>query len=469
MDLYQLPVYLRLALAIIYFTGTIRSVMNFYLMSFRWRRYRLGLWITYFVFNLSFNSLMTMGLLIIQVQSEGISQPLLSFQINWLFLLPIVSHLILLAVRLINKQQMDWKALSLIIRIGIMTLLLPIPGSWILTPDQQLVLFVWYSFIWLLYGLHYLYLTGRYLSSHFSDYTKLKAFELYPHGLVVTTPQGKVLSINVSANEILSRIDITNQSELKQILESGLYKKAGDTYRINPYSMLDMANRIIVWEIIRLTPFYNIQSEIDQSTAAIKNAWEIVRNILNQLKKSVQDEERVRFQQHLHDVMGEAFSIMSYSLQSMEGREITDEERFQLLRTLDQLYLVLEDRSSGGSEHSFQNMQKSFDRIGLKLNFHGDYPTSYPYRHLTYQILREAANNSLKHGKADQVNLFMEHDAECYRFTITNNGSLINPPNEQGMGLKGMRRLVNNWQGKIEIDPEQHYRIEVSLPIDPSV
>lgn len=467
MDLYLLPLLIRVGLAIAYFTGIIRSVTNFNLMSYRWRCERAKLWLSYFLLNLIFNCLMALALVIVQVQSIATTMPIIKFEINWLFVIPIVSSLIIITDRYLSARAIDRRSMSVIVRMLLMMLLLPMPGNYLWSPMAFNLLFIAFTIFWVASGYHYLYNTRRYLSTHFTDYTKLKAFEVYPHGIVVTSPDGHVLSMNPKALDVLSNINTADDGQIVEVLESydGLYRKGRDTYRINRFSMMEYSRRFIVWEIVKVTELINIQAEISRSTAATRSAWEILTNILEQLKQSVHLEEQTRLQQYLHDVMGETFSVMSYSMQAIEGRPITKEERYHLLHMLEQMYLKLEDRTSGGSDSSFRAMQRSFNRIGLELFFHGKYPESYHYRHLTYQVLREAANNSLKHGGATQVHLMMESSPTEYRFSITNNGTLDPEPNEQGMGLKGMYRLVNDWSGKIYIDPNDKYRIDVSLPI----
>lgn len=467
MDLYRLPSLIRIGLSIAFFTGITRSVMNFSLMSYRWRTDHTGLWMIYFLTNLTFNSLMALSLLIIQVQSELLSTPLINFEINWLFMLPITSHSVMVASRYRNRGYLDTTAIFILLRIGLMVLLLPIPGNYIWSIGEFHLLFIVFAIYWVISGYYYLLRTQRYLSTHFTDYTKAKAYELFPNGIVVTDAEGEVLSMNPAALDILGVVSSSSVAEVKNALESfdGLFRRGKETYRINRYSMIEFSHRFVVWEIVKVTQLINIQAEIDQNTAAIKSAWDIIGNILNQLKQSIHEEEQIRLQQYLHDVMGETFSVMSYTLQALEGREMDDEERFQLMHMLEQMYLKLEDRPAGGSDNSFRIMQRSFGRIGVEINFYGSYPESYHYRHLTYQILREATNNALKHGGATKVHLMMDNSPEHYHFIISNNGTIVSPPNEQGLGLKGMIRLVNDRNGLITINPDDHYRIEVKLPI----
>lgn len=467
MDLYVLPNIVRVILAVVYFTGVIRSVSNFNLMSYRWRRMYWRLWMVYFILNLTFNTLMAAGLLVIQIQATSFTHPGVIFDINWLFILPIFSHIIMMISRFLKKHSFQVSQVFILLRVILMILLLPVPGNYLWSVPVFNGLFILFTALWVVMGYYYLFTTRRYLSTHFTDYTKLKAYEVFPHGIVVSSPEGRVLSINPKALDILSNLAGGDDALILDALESydGLYRNGPDSYRINHYSMVELNHRYNVWELVKVTELIDIQTEIDKNTATIRSAWQIVRNILDQLKASVHLEEQVRLQQYLHDVMGETFSVLSYSLQAMEGREITDDERQRLLHLLSQMYPKLEDRTAGGSDSSFLAMQRSFKRIGLELFFHGEYPINYHHRHLTYQILREASNNSLKHGGATEVHLNMKTNPESYQFTITNNGQLSARHNEEGLGLKGMYRLVQDWQGEIHIDPSDHYRIDVRLPI----
>lgn len=466
MDILLIPTYVRLGLAIAFFTGTIRSVLNFQLMSYRWKKAHWSLWTTYFLLNLSFNILMALSLMIIEVQHSTLTIALLNLNINWLFLLPSASHTLMLAIRLKNKRKIDSNMIFLALRALLMLSLVPVIGNHIWSTTQFNTLFIIFTISWVIAGYFYLYQTKRYLSTHFTDYTKVKAFELFPHGLIVTDANIRVLSMNPSAVSILHSIDVSDEKEVRKILDSmdGLYHEGSDTYRINRFPMAEFSNSFIVWELVKVTQLIEIQTDIIQSTASIKGAWDIVKDILIQLKQSVHEEERTRLQQYLHDVMGETFSVINFSTQLLLNQTMTKEDRTRLTDMLDQMYVKLEDRTTGGNDNSFKTLQRSFKRIGMNVIYEGSYPDSYHYRHVTYQILREAISNALKHGGATEVKLSMESDENWYHFVIQNNGKLTSHPNDHGLGLLGMQRLVKDWQGEIIIDSDQHYQVEVRLP-----
>lgn len=466
MNLQLIPDIIRVALAVSYFTSVGRSVLNFSMMRFRHTRPFPTFWLIYFVLNLTFNSLMSLGLVIMQAQFHLMTPQYINLQLNWLFILPIIGHFIMLGYTFKRKHQnLNANSLFLIARTLLMISLLPIPGNYLWSPTVFNLLFILFNIVWVIASYYYVFITINYLSTHFTDFTKLRAFDLFPHGLVITNQKGEVLTMNPTALGILSDINQSNKV-IMQILESfdGKYQKGDKTYRINRLRISDGTHQYLVWDLVDITQLIDIQSEIDKGTASIKGAWSILRNILHQLKQSIHQEEKVRLQQHMHDVLGEAFSVMSYRLQSKEGQKLTDLDKAELIQMLDKLFGNLEDRATGGSDNSFQALQQSFHRIGVNIHMFGQYPQSYHYRNLTYQILREAASNALKHGAANQITLNMTTDESGYHFSITNNGKLIALPNEQGLGLRGMRRIVNDFGGTIKIDEDNQYRIDVNLP-----
>lgn len=465
MNINNFPEIVRILISMSFFLSIGRSFLNYQLMRFRWRQMFSILWFTYFSLNLTFNALMSIGLVVNYTQHDAL-RPLVLFDINWLFLLVIVSHLAMLIARFYDKRRIDRDIVLLTVRLIVMILLLPIPGRHLWTEQQYMYLFIFFVVNWDITGYYYIYYTIRYLSTHFTDYTKFQAFELFPHGIIVSDTQGKIISMNPSAINILSDVDRSDHRKVMQVLDAfdSKFRTRNNVYQINRQYITENNHHYDVWELIDITQQIDIQAEIDKSTAAIKGAWSLLKNIMEQLRKSVHHEEQVRLQQFLHDIMGENFSVIGYTLQMSEGRTITDQEKANLLGLLDSMQTSLEDRTAGGSDNSFRSLQHSFQRIGVKINISGDYPKSYHYRNVTYQILREAASNALKHGAANEISLTMNPSPTGFHFTISNNGQILSPPNQEGLGLTGMKRLVDDNHGTIEIDPNNQYQIDVTLP-----
>ena len=81
-----------------------------------------------------------------------------------------------------------------------------------------------------------------------------------------------------------------------------------------------------------------------------------------------------------------------------------------------------------------------------------------------YRIIQESITNSIRHGKADKVRIWMTREYNIVTITIKDNG--VGAPNiEPGFGLAHMKERLDMLGGKIHVDGSDGFCLMAEIPI----
>jgi signal transduction histidine kinase len=86
---------------------------------------------------------------------------------------------------------------------------------------------------------------------------------------------------------------------------------------------------------------------------------------------------------------------------------------------------------------------------------------------LIYRLIQEFLSNSIRHGKATEVQIFLNFLEDRLRIYLKDNGSGCSSINE-GIGLKSIRERVKVWGGDIEYYSQEGKGFEVIASIEKS-
>jgi len=185
------------------------------------------------------------------------------------------------------------------------------------------------------------------------------------------------------------------------------------------------------------------------------------------------DEERMRIGLDLHDGLGQMLSGISLICQNLEKnlradnspylqkmQEITEliKEADQYSRTLSHTLVPVELRD-GKFEHAMNTLSNRFEKFfDVACSFHNNcemdkIPTRISI-HL-YHVVQEAINNAVKHGKASQIDIYLNRDSENLYLCIQDNGigfqSSFFRENKEGKGIRFMKHRIKISGGNLSI------------------
>ncbi len=186
---------------------------------------------------------------------------------------------------------------------------------------------------------------------------------------------------------------------------------------------------------------------------AIVNDITETRKIERELMNIVSDERR-RIGQDLHDDLGQTLTGVAFLVQTLQQEleglpaavktagKVGDLVRTAIMkvRTISRMLSPVEMESRGfitAIEEMVDNIQEVF-LISCKIQYDGEVEIlDATVATNLYYIAREAVNNAIKHGKADEIRIRFEIREGSLAMLITDNGSGIAPERHSGgLGLK---------------------------------
>jgi signal transduction histidine kinase len=219
-----------------------------------------------------------------------------------------------------------------------------------------------------------------------------------------------------------------------------------------------------------------IQKELEKRDLIIEHQKEQLRAVI-----ITQEEERKRIAQDLHDDISSKLNIVSLNSHLLSSPNLSNDEIAEITRNIIDLTgkaldstrriahdllppvldkfglhagieeLCLEFNSSKSVNVSYQN-QIQFDDLDKDKHLH------------VFRILQELMNNSLRHGKADNISILFEENnglKQC-KYTDDGRGFEINDKqNQNGLGMKNIDSRIAFLEGQIIFDSILNKGIEV--------
>ncbi len=272
--------------------------------------------------------------------------------------------------------------------------------------------------------------------------------------------------------------------------------KQVEAYNPNDLAMAQsMANQLgIAIENARL--FEQTQQEIverQQAEEAATRYRKDLQRLSNQLVK-IQEAERKRISQELHDEMGQALTAISVNLMALK-RDLPPEvilasgERLveinemidQVLRQIRELSLelrpaMLDDLGLVPTLRWYINRYTK--RLEVEIEFKAvdfEERLSSEIETTLYRVVQEALTNITRHAQAGQIRLHLQRTVSTVTALIEDDGQGFNVRQvadieapKHSMGLLGIRERVTVLGGRFNIrsSPEQGTQLFVEIPLD---
>lgn len=195
--------------------------------------------------------------------------------------------------------------------------------------------------------------------------------------------------------------------------------------------------------------------------------------------------ERNRMARDVHDTIGQTLSMLMTLLQvsivscrkDSKGIEenlnnavkITKEGLNEIRRSISGL--VPEKLEGNNFYDALNSLVTDFECLGMKIELSVnkvDQKVDAEHSEAMYRICQEALTNSVKHGKATEVNIIIKFTDTFIRLFIFDNGvGCKSKSSGNGFGLKGMKQRVEALNGVIKCgsDGEKGFNIHVELPL----
>lgn len=187
---------------------------------------------------------------------------------------------------------------------------------------------------------------------------------------------------------------------------------------------------------------------------------------------AIQEEERKRIAQDMHDELGAVLSITKMHLQQLEEKEKHNSpallQALQNIRSLTETSLASMRRishelmppqlESFGLIKTLEAVAKQANNAGsihIAIQQDGELPPlSWPVSLGLYRIIMELVNNTFKHAGAKNINISFERIPGSLQCTYTDDGSGASPTADSaGIGQKSIEGRISSLGGRIDYLP----------------
>ena len=209
-----------------------------------------------------------------------------------------------------------------------------------------------------------------------------------------------------------------------------------------------------------------VQKELEKSALKLENQQKILQTSI-----AIQEIERKRIAQDLHDAISSKLNIISLSTNVLlTDKSINEKQKAALTQILEITSTTLE--SSRKIAHDL--MPPILDEFGLKValeELFDDFSanTTLEIEHNienlsklsrtnqlhVFRIIQELMNNSIRHGKADELAIYMEQNTTGFKIRYQDNGvgfNVTEVSKKSGIGLQNIKSRVKILNGFLKME-----------------
>lgn len=209
----------------------------------------------------------------------------------------------------------------------------------------------------------------------------------------------------------------------------------------------------------------------------------VVQHQKNLLYETIatQEEERKRIAQDLHDDISSKLNIVSLNANLLLEDGLDSEERKTLATSILEISSTTLENSRRiahdllpptldkfGLDAAIQELADEYNQSRkVKVVYNSSYKDKMllPEQELhIFRIIQEAINNSIRHGKAEKVNIVLETDP--FRLIYTDNGKgfdMEKVKEKKGLGLKNMESRAAMLNGNLKFESALNEGVNIEI------
>lgn len=305
-----------------------------------------------------------------------------------------------------------------------------------------------------------------------------KSMDNLPDGICFSKMDGTPLLVNrmmqdisfavfgkMLANDLVCAKDIKNNDikEGSKILQRDplVIEAMGRTWQI----------KVIPHENVRETLAYDITLEwalyqqIQEKNKQIEKMNASLKDYQINVGKYTRQKEILQAKIKIHDKIGQS---LIYFKRYLDMDVKTKEDRDKLISLWMESLVMLDEKSedpdSAKSINKFKKLISTAKDIGVTVKVDGKLPAEDGDLNLLVKIVHESLNNAIRHGQAKNIWIDLDEDDINIHSRITNDGIIIHGPIVEKGGLKNIRQIIESCGGKMKIQSDSHFILELTWP-----
>lgn len=219
-----------------------------------------------------------------------------------------------------------------------------------------------------------------------------------------------------------------------------------------------------------------IRQEIEKRNLEVNHQKELLKSVI-----ITQEEERKRIAQDLHDDISSKLNVVSLNIHLLKTPNLTENELSEITTNIKELTTKALENSRRiahdllppvlekfGLHAGIEELVLEFNSSkAVKVNYKNElvFEESEIDRHLhIFRILQELLNNSLRHGKATEIQINFRSIKGKNTCFYKDNGigfDCNNSDNQKGLGMKNIESRVNFLGGDLHLKSKTNKGVEV--------
>ncbi|MGL5378320.1 sensor histidine kinase [Clostridium sp.] len=221
------------------------------------------------------------------------------------------------------------------------------------------------------------------------------------------------------------------------------------------------------------------------SEEELKKANKNLENYATTIEELTLLKERNRISREIHDSVGHALSTALIQLNAMEQLSIRNGDttlisiagslRNFIKGSLDEVRMAVRKLKPSNYENyegliRIENLLKEFEKltdIKVKLTLSKNkWTLNSNQSENLYRILQESLSNSIRHGKATEINILMNFDKDILVVNIKDNGMGRDEIIYSGLGLNNIKERISELKGEVYFTSEKGkgFNIKIIIP-----
>ena len=295
----------------------------------------------------------------------------------------------------------------------------------------------------------------------------IESFDSMSDGICFASLGGTPLLVNKVMNnfaEMISGEQIMNANVFYDALLSGDYDlsvlrkeptiniKCGDrVYNFNRKVISVGDEEVYEMTLTDITKQYEHNLRLNNDKKRLDNLNLKLKKMSMDIERIVNEEEVLNARSKVHDEVGRCL-LLARSYFIHENKESNKVVLFWR-------YVIDVMKKQGLWLDDFNAIYVESERLGVRLHINGDFNFDDNNKHIIKEVILEALNNGVKHGKCK--NLFCDINGK--HIELYNDGdNRVTSYVEKG-GLKNIRSLVENNGGKMTIDTSDSFKLIIEL------
>lgn len=225
------------------------------------------------------------------------------------------------------------------------------------------------------------------------------------------------------------------------------------------------------------------KEEVNQLNERLQLANIKLQQYTLEVEELTASKERTRMAQELHDSVGH--SLMALIMHLEFAKKICDTKPEKVKEVLtksegiakssisslrEAVNLLKEEREIKDFNASIEGIINNFNMLNnIKINFNADENLdnlSSIIKNSMYKTIKESITNSIKHGKATEINISIAREEKCIRLILNDNGVGCNKIVKSN-GLIGIENRVTSLNGSVKYFSNDNlgFGIDICIPI----